>query len=237
MARTTFHQAYRNGEAGVTYRELERRADYQKDAEALRHDGMVGSKLAIRSLMMRSALLHRALMLIDRRPPNQPVPDPVALCQAITADWLREARLIERLATSYGFVPLLVWQPNWYTSDRPKTRFEREVAGVPDFFMGEVHQGPHRRECARQVDSMISAGLSRSMVNLSRLHADDTSTVFFDLFGHTTERATAREADTLVALLVPRLLSTSPPSGHGASSSTFAAFGGASPQTTTRAGH
>jgi hypothetical protein len=197
--------AYRNGVAGLAYDEPQRRADYARNTAARRRDGAVDAKLAVRSLMMHSALLHRLLRLVDRGFPPQPVPEPAALCHAITSDWLREAHLIERLAVQYHFTPIMVWQPTWYTSDRPRSRFEREVAGVVDPLMGEKEQGPHRRECARQVDSLIAAGASGSLVNLARLHADDTSTVFFDLFGHTTERATAREADTLVALLLPRL--------------------------------
>ena len=104
----------------------------------------------------------------------------------------------------------MVWQPQWYTSGRPRTRFEREFAGVPEVGMGEVQQGPHRRECARQVDSLIAIGASPDIVNLAGLHSADTSTVFFDLYGHTTERATGVEADTLVALLAPRLAARPP---------------------------
>jgi hypothetical protein len=197
--------AWRNGRAGVAYRDFEHEDDSRFGAEMRRRGGTVDTRLAIRSLLMRSALLRRAFRFVDRRPAPGRVPDPKAFCQAVVGDWLREASFLDQLAARYGFVNLMIWQPQWYTSNRPKTRFERELVAPQAQDVDEGRQGPHRQECARQVDALVAAHESPAIVNLSSLLATDTGTVFFDIYGHTPERITALEADTLVALMTPRL--------------------------------
>lgn len=93
----------------------------------------------------------------------------------------------------------------WYDRDsstRPAV-VARQVAA-------EMGLEPSTRQCARVADSLAAAQSARSIVDWSALHSDDSGTVYLDQASHTTERATAVEADTLTRLLLARLRTRRP---------------------------
>lgn len=100
---------------------------------------------------------------------------------------------------------LVIWQPQWETSGRPRSEFERKVAYSSVASPADTLVGPHRIECARVADSLVAARAAQSIVSLAHLHSDDRGTVYLDRYGHTSERTTAIEGDTVAALILARL--------------------------------
>ena len=197
--------ARQNGRVGVSMREFQQDSDAAFNARR-RGTGSVGDPLSLRTLMRHSALLSRLLDRTQRPAPAWPVPEPVAFCRGVMQNWLGEARVLDGLARAYGFRAVMIWQPQWQTSGRPRSAYEHGAAAREDVLApGESGLTPHVRECARVADSLVAARAAESILNWATLHSDDEETVFLDQYSHTTERATAVEADTLAKVLLARL--------------------------------
>jgi hypothetical protein len=202
-----------NGRVAVSMREFQQDSDAAFNAQR-RTLGSVGDAEALRTLMRHSALLRRALELTERRLPAWPVPDSVPFCRDVMGTWIGEARVVDALARAYGFTVLMIWQPQWATSGRPRSAYERLAATrEASLAPGMDELEPHAHECARLADSLVAARAAESILNWASLHSGDTGTVYLDQYSHTTERATAIEADTLARLLVARLRPGRPASG------------------------
>jgi hypothetical protein len=199
-----------NGRVAVSMREFQEDSDAAFNARR-RITRSVGDALALRSLMRHSALLRRGLALTERRPPAWPVPDPVPFCRDVMRSWIGAARLVDALARAYGFRVLMIWQPQWATSGRPRSAYERLAAAREGSLApGMKELEPHAHVCARLADSLVAARAAESIVNWAGLHAGDPETVYLDQYSHTAERATAVEADTLASLLIARLRARHP---------------------------
>lgn len=194
-----------NGRPGVSFREFERAADADFNARRRANNLRVDDALAVRSLVQHSELLTRLLALTQSGAPAPQVAEPVEFCRALMTDWIQQARLIDQLGKAYGFVTLVIWQPQWETSGRPRSEFERKVAYSSVATPADTLVGPHRIECARVADSLVAARAAQSIVSLAHLHSDDSGTVYLDRYGHTSERTTAIEGDTVAALILVRL--------------------------------
>jgi hypothetical protein len=193
-----------NGQPGESMTESERADDAAFGSIRRRHEDVFPARLATRYLLLKSYLFqklsgfaHPPLVL---PPPSPPGP----FCRSLMGDWVQLARQIDRLAAAYHFTALVVWQPQWATSGRPVSAYEKRVAaqigaGVEDGLVA------HRRECARLADSLVVAGAARSILNFAAVHTGDTATVFLDRLSHSTEYAAAVEADTLATVLLARL--------------------------------
>lgn len=204
-----------NGRPGVSYREFERAQDADFNAKRRANDLRVDDALAVRSLVLHSELLTRLLTLTRPRPPAPPVPEPTGFCRTLMADWLQQARLIDNLANAYGFLALVIWQPQWETSGRPRSEFERKVAYSAVATPTDTLVGAHRIECARVADSLVAFRAAQSIVSLAHLHSEDTGTVYLDRYGHTGERTTAIEGDTVAALIIAKLKTRFQSRDHG----------------------
>lgn len=193
-----------NGVAGVSYRERERAEDADFNTATRRRGGFVDPRTAVRGLIAHSEVFRRLLAFTAVEAPRTAANlGPVPFCRMVMGDWAGQARLVAALGRAYGFVAILVWQPQWQTSGRPQSAYEREVASttIRDA-AGELE--PHRQECARLADSLATE-MPGVVFNWSRMHSEDTATVFIDEYSHTTERVTAIEADTLAKVLLPLL--------------------------------
>jgi hypothetical protein len=134
------------------------------------------------------------------------MPEPIAFCRGVMQNWVGQARIVDALARAYGFRALVIWQPQWQTSGRPRSDYERRIASEESVKApGEVGLTPHIRECARVADSLVSHRAAASIMNWATMHSDDTATVFIDQYSHTAERATAIEGDSIARLLMSRL--------------------------------
>jgi hypothetical protein len=194
-----------NGRPGVGFREGEYGNDFEFNLQRRKRGMRVDDALALRSLASHSQLLARLFDITARPERIPPVPEPVGFCRRVMLDWVNQAKMIDHLAKAYGFVALTVWQPQWATSGRPQSEYERTQAAPKFSTPSDSGLDPHRIECSRMLDSVVATHTSESIVNLARLHSDDTATVFIDRFGHTAERATAIEGDTVAVLLIARL--------------------------------
>jgi len=165
------------------------------------HPEQVPIGVALRSLVAHISFVERLKRFLPK-PARPPLPPPDPFCRALTARWLGEARLLDRLAEAYHFVALAIWQPTWATSERPRTAYERAVLARPDRPVG---LDPFFQSCARMVDSLSARHATQSILTLSTLHANDSGTVFLDPWGHSPERVTHIQADTLAKLILARL--------------------------------
>ena len=204
-----------NGRPGVSMREFQQDSDAASNARH-RRTGSVGDAEAVRALMRHSALLGRLLDVTRRPLVTAPVPDPVPFCRGVMQNWVGEARIVDALAQDYGFRAWVIWQPQWQTSGRPRSAFERKIATQEtEYASGEVGLTPSIRECARVADSLVSHRAAKSIMNWATMHSDDTATVFLDQYSHTSERATAIEGDSVAKLLISTFDVRRHSSSHG----------------------
>ncbi len=198
--------AVRNGRPGVTGREFDRVADAEFMTTFRIRGEVVGSRVLLRSLAQYSALAWDMLNARDGQAPLPPLPDPVAFCRSLMGDWASQARGNRRGRTRIRFRRAhRLATAKWETSARPKSAWEHAVLTSPTFAWraGDDRLGAHHIECARVADSL--AHVVPSIINWARMHSNDTATVYVDPYGHTTERATAIEADSLAVEIVRRL--------------------------------
>lgn len=194
-----------NGRPGLSYREFDRVDDATFNTRRKANHGRVDMRLAIRSLLTPSELITRFFEAVARPAPLLPLPEPGAFCRTLMSDWLGQARVVDRLAGAYDFTPLVIWQPQWQTSGSPRSAYEQMAETTTVFRPGDAGLTLHRIECARVADSLVAAHAAESIRNWARMHTGDTATVYFDQYSHTTERATAIEADTVAVELIDGL--------------------------------
>ena len=197
-----------HGEPGLSFREEQRARGFE---EILRLDaagGRVEPGRALRSILRFSQLWER-VSAPEERPPDHSVPEPGPFCRAVVDHWVGLARVVEAWAGAYGFEALMVWQPTWETSARPRSPFEISIVGTTRL---TSHYGmeEHAARCSQMVDDVVASGDVRSIRNWAGLHEDDPETVFVDEYGHATERATAIEARAVTEEIL-RLLDGDPP--------------------------
>ena len=194
-----------NGRPGLSYREFDREDDAAFNARRRANGGTVDFRVAIRSLLAPSALFSRLFEVVARPASQSPAPPPAAFCRTLMADWLGQARVIDRLARAYDFTPLVIWQPQWQTSGSPRSAYERMAETTTVFRPVDAGLTAHRIECARVADSLVAAHAAESIRDWSRMHSGDTATVYLDQYSHTTERAAAIEADSVAVVLIDGL--------------------------------
>lgn len=115
----------------------------------------------------------------------------------------RTIELVESLAGHYGFRPIYFWQPTLHVTGKRKTGFEEAIAADrhPDPAF-PLRQAVHRAVLAR-LDSTAAPVAGGHFANLTSLFDADTTTIFLDHIGHTTETANAE----VVAAMLPYLQS------------------------------
>ena len=187
-----------HGRPGLTFRERQRGEGFEMLAAMEARGGAVEAPLALRSLLHQSELYERMLAAIRDEADVPALPAPDAFCRDAVGYWLGLVRVVDRLAVAYGFHALMVWQPTWQSSDRPQSAFERAIEGTT---LLPQHHGmtEHVIRCGEMVDSLAGSIESPSLRNWAWMHRGDTATVFTDEYGHTTERATAIEGDSVAA--------------------------------------
>jgi hypothetical protein len=187
-----------HGVPGLTFRERQRAEGFQMRAQMEADDGSVSTPLALHSLFHRSELYGRIRQARRGEPDLTPLADPALFCRDMMDYWMGVVAVVENLAHAYGFQALMIWQPTWQSSERPRSAYEQAIEGtmILDQYRGMTQ---HVIRCAQMADSIVASGASSSVRNLAWIHRDDTATVFVDEDGHTTERATAIEADSVAA--------------------------------------
>jgi hypothetical protein len=152
---------------------------------------------------------HVARRLAYTRPPgDSAAAQRLAAAQAATC--AANADIADALGARYGFAVLYVWQPALESTTKPLSGHERAMidglATEPLFAA--------RREINRRMPALLAATMQprRSRyLDLTRLFDGDTTMVFFDAIGHTTEAANAR----IAAALLPAVLAHLPPARTG----------------------
>jgi hypothetical protein len=196
--------AFQNGVVGQTLNQELAAARWRSS-----RNGLLGD---IADVSRYSLLLPRLGMMLGQRPVGTPVaPAAEAVCGGVASYYQGLTRTVDGMAREFGFHPLYFWQPMLATSNKRRTAWESSLIE-----WGEGY-GAMMQLCATTTDSAMSDRLGRTYFPLHTLFDRDTSNVFIDYYGHTTERANGVIADSLASLLIPILASSPPrPQGNGA---------------------
>jgi hypothetical protein len=139
--------------------------------------------------------------------PSPPREDLHGLAEGVVKGYLGNIRLVEALGRQYGFRPLFVWQPDIF-SKSILVPFEDEEARKLDWARSmflAVH------EILRRSEVLTGAADFR---DLSRMFEDTNSLVFLD-YCHTTESANSRIAKVLEEALAASIGRARPGRGSG----------------------
>lgn len=196
--------AVQNREAGLPQNEINRARDFALGRQLFAWETGIDDELRAVSaaglaLAQRIHVVRRLRQLLPA--PAEPPYDADTLALAVARLYGGTVELVEALAGAYGFVPLYAWQPSLHGSTKPRTPFEASL-------MARLDASPFHRamvDVHRAAPGLLRRHLPASAVprflDLSGVFADDSSAVFTDLIGHTTERAN----DRIVSVLAPHV--------------------------------
>ena len=100
------------------------------------------------------------------------------------------------LGRAWGFDVLFVQQPHHASSKKRQTPFEATFMTLDD-------EMAWTRECSEAIDAAMAS--AAAYLSHGALFDDVADTVFLDRFGHVTEAANGRIADSLAAEIARRL--------------------------------
>jgi hypothetical protein len=111
------------------------------------------------------------------------------------------AQIVEALSAAYGFRVLYVWQPSIQTTAKPLSPFERDIVSTAKADRFWLRRGAlHGKVPGALAEAMAQIAPGR-FIDLSALFAGDTSTMYLDEIGHTTEHAVG----TIVDAMLPKI--------------------------------
>lgn len=113
--------------------------------------------------------------------------DSIALM--VATSYVETARIVEALARQYDFKALYVWQPNFHATSKVLTPYEEQL-------QDDLEANPFHRK-VRSVHQLMPALVGSRMrrlvgdrfVDASSVYDGDSTAVFVDVIGHTTEAA------------------------------------------------
>jgi hypothetical protein len=174
--------------------------NWKHDAAAELRAGAALATLGLRRLEIVQGLAARAPR------PAGPEISADSIAVLVGDAYVETARLAEALADRYGFTALYVWQPTFHTTQKAHTPFEAqlnaELEGQPfQLRIRDVHQRVLPRVAPRMAQLV-----GNRFLDASRAFSGDSSAVFVDVIGHTTEAAVDRIADVIWPSLAPLLI-------------------------------
>jgi lysophospholipase L1-like esterase len=154
----------------------------------------------------RSQLAARLGLALGLNTAWQIKPHDPAVCPALGRYYADTATSAAGLGAARGFGVLFVQQPHHASTGKRPTPFEAT-------FMEPDEETAWTRECSAAIDAAM-ARATAPYVSHGALFDDVADTVFLDRFGHVTEAAHDRIADSLAAEIAKRL--ATPPGPEGA---------------------
>lgn len=207
-----------NGRPGLPQNEGNRAADFELGRSAFNHEtDLLAEARAIGSGM---AVVAGRLQWFERikrfrgAPPQEVDGDAAAL--ALVEDYTATVRMVESLGHEFGFRTIYAWQPALHGNSKPPTAFEQTLLEEIERSAFHSNLRAVHRSVPGRLEAAMSALVPGRFLNLSAIFAEDSSNVFVDVIGHTTEAASARIASALSEaiereLLEVRGVATTPP--------------------------
>lgn len=186
--------AVQRGRAGIPQNEVKREMEFQlgraldgrsEDSRLARDSRAVGTLFA--EMMKRSALVQWAQSRKSGTPRSYIAPD--SAIAALLRVYLANARLVESMATQYGFKVLYVWQPTTHTTEKQLDPYEKNLRTLIEADSFQVRVQQIHRQLPAQLDSAMQTIAPGRFVNEMGLFKDDPRPVFVDQTGHNTEAA------------------------------------------------
>lgn len=206
-----------NGHAGATKSEKDRARDFYVGRALFRWRTDLVTEAGVALQLGRIAA--ERLQVVRW---SQSHPQPAAsvsndsLANDIAHSYLHTVDVVEALAQHYGFVAFYASMPLLDPTEKRLSSFERAISETME------HQAATRRFL--ELHRLAARGLAPAMrqvapgrfVQLSKLFAADSTTVYLDDQGHTTEAAAAAIAAELARNLAPLLAGPNQHAGVGA---------------------
>jgi lysophospholipase L1-like esterase len=182
------------GAAGVSQNESNRAHEFEfgravSGTEAgaggeLRAAGAIGA-----AILQRVQFMQRLLAMVARPAAAPQSQSTERLARDVARTYAANAEIVEALSRAYGFRVLYVWQPTLYSTTKKLTPFEQlmlsDAAGNPLLLLSRK-MNPLTLAL---LDSMMKLRFGARFIDEQPLFAGDTSSVFTDPIGHTTEKA------------------------------------------------
>jgi len=194
--------SYKNGEAGVSRKEMVRRAEFNLSRRPQQLAQLWGPKVLAGDFWG----FHRLVIGLQRRirpqPPHTgPLSDEVV--RQTVSVYEANLAIVESWGRSYGFDPLFYWQPNIF-SKRRHSPHEQFLVGFDALIeVGKAYDAVYQR--VRQSESLNSHPRFR---NISTLFDDAGASYYLDVMQHLSEagnqRVATAMADDVIGLIERR---------------------------------
>jgi lysophospholipase L1-like esterase len=180
------------GAAGVSQNESNRSREFEFGRAVAGTENGGGSDLraagAIGAAILPRVQFIQRLFAMVARPAAAPR-STEWLARDVARIYAANVEIVEALSRAYGFRVLYVWQPTLYSTTKKPTPFEHlmlsEAAGNPLYALSREMN----RVTSPVLDSTMKTRVGGRFIDEQALFAGDTSSVFTDPIGHTTEKA------------------------------------------------
>jgi lysophospholipase L1-like esterase len=183
--------AVQYGAAGTPMNEGNRSREFDFGRAVWGAETGVGSDLRAASaigsaVLQRMQFIQRLFAIVARPAATRP---PEWLARDVARAYAGNAAIVEALSRAYGFRALYVWQPTLYSTTKTPTPFEQSLLskakGDPLYLiLREMN-----KTTVPVLDSTMRSRVGARFIDETSLFAGDTSSVFADALGHTTEKA------------------------------------------------
>lgn len=153
----------------------------------------------LRATVRRSQLAQRVVAMVAR--PPAPARSTEWLARDAARAYTENARIVEALAGTYGFRAIYVWQPALYSTQKVLTAFEQRLVADGHDNPLYVLAGAMHAITNAAIDSAMRSRVGQRFVDETGVFAGDTTSVFMDPLGHTTEKAVPTIVDGFYAVL------------------------------------
>lgn len=198
--------AVQRGHAGVPQNEFRRERDFDMGHRLFDGPTNLGVPIALGRIAAVRLQFLDGLRFRGRAQASIPSD---SLASDIVRTYVGTVEWVEALARYYGFTPVYVWQPSLHSQQKPLSSFERDL--LRDTGADSLQQrliGVYRSIEGRL--TLAAAGVAPGrFIDMTAVFASETSTVFWDEGGHTTERASSAIGSRMASVLLPFLLDSS----------------------------
>lgn len=198
--------AIQSGTPGIPQNEGKRISEFAM-GRALDHGGAAGVGADMRALRVLAGASVQQFKLgrrIEGLLRRQATPSLLSVDSAVVGIaqiYSENVRIVEALGRAYDFTPIFIWQPTLHATLKQLTPYEEELMRSIGADAFQLRSRDVHRAIPARLDSVVGAIAGPRFIDAASLFRGDTSGVYIDRIGHTTESAVPQIVDAFWSVL------------------------------------